>query len=440
MALLYKPFNRVRTVLYVVMAGFLFLAPPAGAQTGAYTVAGIQVDVSADNAMNARNQAFEKAQQDAFLKLASQFLTVSELAAFQPPAAAVIAPMIQDYEVTQEKLSSQRYIGTYTFRFKARNARRYFEDAAYQSAGADTPVAASPDDTSSPLPQQSVADNPNRQALLILPFYQIGQQTLLWSAYNGWMQAWRRAGTVGSQVLPLGDLSDVEDIGDDAFNYDRNKIVRALGRYGAKEAVVLIALPDPVLAAAENDMASVEGGSVKVGVYRTDRYDGPQQTGEISVTANPGETRDKVFDRAVFMVQQMLETDWKNSSYVPTPATVSQARSTIDVRVPFADLQGWAAAQRNLIRIQGVEDIILKSLTPREALVGVVYNGDPDTLRIALQQAGMNLSQPSVPAGSAGLYNLYPDQNAPPPVVPVPSPDYGQPYPAPQEHYYNRSF
>ncbi len=59
-------------------------------------------------------------------------------------------------------------------------------------------------------------------------------------------------------------------------------------------------------------------------------------------------------------------------------------------------------AQRTLNGISGVNDIVLKSLTPREARVGVVYEGSADTLRIALQQAGMDMSQ-----SNGNIYDLY---------------------------------
>jgi hypothetical protein len=190
-------------------------------------------------------------------------------------------------------------------------------------------------------------------------------------------------------------------------------MARALGRYGAQEAVIIVAAPDMIVANAATDTAPVEGGGITISIFRTDRYDGPQQAGEISIPANPGETKGRLYDRAVSRMQQTLQTDWKNSNFTPFNSATANAgvpASTIDVRVSFANLQEWANAQRKLVRIAGVSDVILKSLSPREALVGIVYNGDPDTLRIALQQSGMGLSQAAAePAG----YDLYPHQAEP---------------------------
>ena len=97
----------------------------------------------------------------------------------------------------------------------------------------------------------------------------------------------------------------------------------------------------------------------------------------------------------------------------------STGGALIYLRVPFERLQQWSAAQRVLNRIPGVSDVILKTITPREAHIGVVFNGSPDTLRIALQQQGMNLSQ-ATPSAIAGFgpevydFVAQPSSNAPP--------------------------
>jgi hypothetical protein len=413
MAILYKPFTPLRTALYTLFIGFFLVAGPVLAQTGPYVVEGVTVDISADSAMNARNQAFEKAQQDAVKALAAQFLNESQLAVFQPPPASVISPMVQDFEVTKEKLSTKRYIGTYTFRFKPNAVRQYFGNAAAQIAMPAGPAAPNtiaqapiqnPDGTyTTPAPATNTSFLRN---LLILPFYQTGAQAVLWSPSNGWMQAWQRASLPSNQVVPIGDLTDVSDIGDDeALTYDRARLEDIMTRYSALDAVVLIAQPDTSIGQVPNDATPVTG-TLKVTIYRTDRVDGPDQVGRISVAAFNGETRSALYDRAVRQVQQTLLTEWKNTPYVtaavPGPQVYAVPRNTIEMRVPFANLQEWANAQRTLNGISGVNDIILKSLTPREARVGVIYEGDADTLRVALQQAGMDLSQMN-----GGIYDLY---------------------------------
>ena len=233
MAILYKPFDLPRTVFLFLLVALMVPLSAAQASSDLFNVEGVQVDVTAENAIAARDQAFEKAQQQAFATLAQRMLSDSEAAAFTTPGTSVISSLIQDYEITEEKLSAVRYIGTYTFRFKDKAVRRYF-----QGSGAEyTDVSSRP--------------------MLVLPFYEYKGRTVLWSPYNSWMSAWNRASEFRGLVpiaVPLGDLEDVKDVGEgQALNYDEYGLQRMLKRYQAGEAVIAIAVPDQDLSMVESD-------------------------------------------------------------------------------------------------------------------------------------------------------------------------------------------
>ena len=127
-------------------------------------------------------------------------LPESALESFKAPDVATVSAMVDDYEVTAEKLSSVRYIGTYTISFRPAAVERYL-NVQGQSY---TNVVSAP--------------------LVILPFYQVSGKNFLWSPYNIWMRAWNRAPASGAPVpviVPIGDLEDVSDIGDDdVFGYN----------------------------------------------------------------------------------------------------------------------------------------------------------------------------------------------------------------------------
>lgn len=124
MSIFYKTFQSLRTVFHMLLCGvFLLSAAPLAAQDTAtfYTVQNINVDVSAANALKAREMAFEQAQVKAFEELAGRLLEESAFANFKAPSAQTISMLIQDYEVIGEKIASKRYSGSYIFRFR-RNA------------------------------------------------------------------------------------------------------------------------------------------------------------------------------------------------------------------------------------------------------------------------------------------------------------------------------
>ena len=360
MASFYKMFHSLRTVLMALLACFS-LSLPVYAATSLFTVENVTVDVSAENALKAREKAFEDAQVKSFEELTARMLSESELSSFQMPPASTISMLIQDYEVSNEKLSSKRYIGTYKFRFKDRDVRRYFS-----GQGANfTDVSSKP--------------------ILILPFLDTGAGTVLWSHQNAWMKAWAATPGLSSGLvpimLPLGDLSDISDIGDDeALTYNKRNLNKILERYGASEAVIAI--------------ARAEGTALNIQLYRTDRLR-PEYVHQILERALPGSASDQIYMRAVQSVKQALRKDWKQKTVVDT-----RQQGVIKVRVQFGSLQEWSNMQRALSRISGISDVALQALSPKEAYLNLTYDGDIERLKLALAQADFVLNAPRFQAAN----------------------------------------
>jgi hypothetical protein len=371
MAILYKRFVIARTVFYTALACFFMGFTPVYAQTDLFTVENITVDVTAANALAARDQAFAAAQVQAFGALASRMLPETQIATFKAPDANTISPMIQDYEVTKEKLSTTRYVGTYTFRFKESAVSRYF-------GASNIPVA-----------------NVSSKPVLVLPFYQIEGRPQIWSPYNAWMQAWNRSAIstgLVPVVVPIGELQDVRDIGEGAaFNYSPAGLHTMLSRYEAGDAIVTLAIPDTHLSLVDKDTDPATG-ILALEIYCTDRGASPQLVEKIMLPAQQGQTRGALFDEGVKKVYAFLQSDWK-TKIAAVPAV---QKNVLKVRVTFNNLQEWSETQRNLRRVPGVSNIAIKSLSPRSAFVDLLFDGTEERLRLALQQADMILSAPDI--------------------------------------------
>ena len=384
MATLYKPNIFARIVFCI----FFLLPVAAQAQESLFTVEGVSVDVTADNAIQARDEAFAKAQGDAFKILAERMLTASELESFTAPEASTISPMISDYEVTNEKLSAVRYIGTYTFRFQEKAVRRYFAG----SGATYTDMASKP--------------------LLILPFYQSGADMLLWKPENVWMKAWHKTeslGTLVPLVVPIGDLADVSDIDDqEAFSYEDRRMDRMMRRYNAQEAVIVVAAPDENMRLIRH-ASEPATGSMTVNLYRTDR-NGPEHAQQMVVSAHEGENFGQMLDRAVKQIQKALREDWKQKTVV----SQNTQKQTIQARVRFNNFNEWAETQRALKSVVGIEDVTLVSLSPREARVELIYSGTQNRLNMALRQADMTLSAPQQARSAQTYGNRYGYEAMPP--------------------------
>lgn len=368
MTILYKHFLPARIVFCAAFAIFFIALSlrPAYAADPIFTVENVEVDVTAENAIAAREQAFAQAQVKAFEELSARMLPAADLSTLRPPDPLLISSMIQDYEIVNEKLSAVRYIGTYTFRFKDQSVRKYFANTG-----------------------KSFTDVSSK-SLLILPFLQNNGQTNIWSFDNPWRQAWNRAGQLTGIVpldVPLGDLSDVRDIRDnEALSYNPANLRNLLSRYDSAEAVIALAAPDDQLAAvsAENDIAQ---GSLTIEIYRTDR-EGPELVQQVVVAANGLQTVGQVYDAGVLRVHQALQADWKTKTAITTTQS-----NIIAVSIPIQSLQQWVGLQSDLRRVPGITDVVLRALTPRQAMVDMLYQGDIERLRATLGQAGMSLEQ-----------------------------------------------
>lgn len=374
----YSFFSLLHTAFIVAM--MLAAVPVMAASDSAFTVKGVKVDVTADSAAAAREQAFAQAQQAAFRQLADRLLSDAEMAMLKIPDTNTITSLINDFEITDEQLSSVEYIATYTFRFKKDAVRNFLGGSG--------------------LSYTDVSSKP----VLILPYYQWGSRTVLWGNDNPWLAAWTRAESQDGLVpvtVPIGDVQDVSDMGDDnALTFDAEALSRMTERYGAGEAIIMIAAP--VWGADQPETHAP--AEINVMIYRT--ADGaPEMSQNLKVTASADESAAILFDRAAQEAQKTLQKDWKDKTLVS-----ADDDNNLQARVKFSSMPEWIETQKKLRRVQGVLDVRLMSIMPRQAHIELVFKGKEDRLRLALAQADMTLTAPLLSFGAAGsplVYDLY---------------------------------
>ncbi len=406
MSLLYKHFGCAGTVFLLGLLA-LFALPQAKARAAAsplYTIEGIEVDITADNAVKAREKALDEAQLKAYEMLAQRLLSEQDLATFTVPDINTVSALVQDFEVTNEQLSAVRYKGTYTIRFRPNALKTKFQSEARHYSDVQ------------------------EQPVLVLPYYQAGGQTLLWNETNPWMNAWRRAKpdryALVPTIVPLGDAADVTQISENnAGTFDFETLEALKARYSVGAVTVLTASQKEATSPLEIALSMVgEGGTAYL---RT-----------ISVPPVAGETPDALYDRAVVQARAALQSDGKArratvapapSSYqpsVPAPsdpyaaysptqnaAPVTAAAQTFNARARFSSLQDWMKLKAALERTPGVQVVLVKTLKPREALIDLRFGGDGQSLQRALQSSGIILRAPLPAQGTYGqaqpVYEIY---------------------------------
>lgn len=376
MKIIYTSFQALRTALII---GFLVFSGSAFADD-IFTVSGVKVDVTAENAVAAREMAFNEGQAAAFKVLAGRVLGEDEAKGFRPPEPTVISGLIQDFEVTDERLSAVEYIGTYTFRFDPVAVKRHF------NVGGGEATANAEGSTGTDADPSAVVAEVETHPLLILPFYQWSSRIVLWQDTNPWLKAWARYNNKGGLVpviVPMGDIRDIADIGDDqALTYRHDSLTQILSRYGAGEAVVLMAVPGPA------DAADIPV-DLSIMIYRTDR-EAPEYVQTLKITPDQNSTADALYDKAVKQVRSLLQKGWK-SDVASSTATATM----LQARVQFRSMQQWVETRQALRRVSGIRAVNIRSVTPREARVELEYMGNESNLQMAMGQQEILLTPPS---------------------------------------------
>ena len=402
-----KSYNRLqnrRTAFYAVMPHilliiFVFTLNVQPVLAGAYTVEDIEVDVSADNAVEAREKAFEEAQIKGYKMLAERFLSAEELEGFEAPDISIVSSYVKDFEVTKEKLSATRYAGIYKIRYSSRAFANRQVKAGQANGGEyeNTTVSA-----------QYIKPH-----ILIMPFFEDAGYPVLWHS-NPFMNAWARAranNEAAPAIVPKGDMQDISIIKDnEALSYDPQKLLILMKRYHARQAAILVAMPELMPDGTQN---------VTVSIYQAKSY-GPELSRQISVRSHLGESREQFYNRVIAEVNKVFTTSWQRKTAVHNQeaniemeeAPLTGPVKSMLAQVNFSSMRQWVDTKRQLEHARGVKGVSVKSLSPRYATLVINYQGGVDNLRHALQKNGVNLSDPLTSQGgvqpASAIYQISP--------------------------------
>lgn len=377
----------IRTAFFLTIFIFSALNAASGMAQALFTVDNIRVDITADNALKARDQAFEQAQIKAFKVMANKLKDSGEIDSFTMPKPSVISSLVQDYEITNEKLSAVRYIGTYTFRFRENATRRILipQSANLMNAGIDPNANLPPSRYNSPYssPYPEMAPAMAAGDLLILPFYETAQgKILLWSDQNTWMNAWTTARALNGPVnvrVPIGDLQDVKDIsGDEVFTYDREGLHRIMQRYNTQGAIIAI--------------AGQSRDALHIDIYKP-QQPRPSFIQRINVNISEGNLQAGAMNLAVLETFQYLQKNGSNFVDNARAQNLPSQPNTLYVRVPFTSPREWAETQNVLRSVPVIKNINVKSLSPKSAYVELTYEGTQQDLQNALTYANLDMQQ-----------------------------------------------
>lgn len=309
-----------------------------------FTVAGVKVDATGSNAIEAQTNAITEGQARAAEILLMRLTLPQQRAGKNLSAISTdsVSRMIRALNVSNEKRSNQRYLG-------------------------DITVAFSPTEVQSFLAAQNLTMMSSQaEKRLLIP---VMSGNSLW-AENDWHGAWA-SGAFANSLTPVDTLSlvggnDNLTSASQAASGDITALKRLGEFFGARQ--VLVAVAEPAL------------GGIKVRIS-----DIALDTGQ---KTNLGTISSASYDDAAWQVIEKLEDSWKSAS-----VTLAQNAVTTPVSVLYRNHDDWINLQTIINSSAQIQGARLDALSKDGALMSVTYGGDFNRLRTELGYKGVEVRQ-----------------------------------------------
>ncbi|MBL4766254.1 MAG: hypothetical protein JKY94_00770 [Rhodobacteraceae bacterium] len=331
-------FSRLITAFILVFASALnaFAADP-------YTVAGVHVDATAANALEAQTLAISEGQERAANLLIERMSLESqrEEKDFLGVSARDGAKMIRALEISNEKRSASRYLGDITVAFNPAAVAQYMRVHGL-----------------------TLISTQSRKRLVI----PVLDGNTLWDE-NEWVTAWQD-GQFANALTPLSAIGPHEGL--DTLIPDRTganisvRNLRVIGQmFGVEQILIATASPN------------YQGYTVTLQ--------------DIALDSNTrrrfGPMRAYTAQEAVEEVLATLENDWKAS----VASTASSESVIMPVSVLYRSQLEWQQLQDVINGSAQIRSARLDAISKRGALMFLTYGGDIEQLRNELAFKGVSL-------------------------------------------------
>ncbi len=332
-------------------------AQETGQEINVFELRDVAVDVTAETAAAAREQALAQGERDAFDRLVRRLVLRHDWGRVPELEREALGALVQDFGVAEEKTSPVRYIARLDFRFHPQAARNLFQ--TYGLAFAETPS----------------------KPVLVLPIFRAGGRVVLWDGPNPWLDAWRElplGDGLAPVLLPLGDLTDIAAVGpDQASQGDSEQLKIIAERYGANDVLVAIA--------ERTAGEGVASGEVAISLTRYGATLDPQSL--IQSFPVGGDDAERAFRLAAASVAMDVEEAWKRDNQLRFGR-----ESAMAVTVPVGSLKDWLDVRQRLLRSAAMRQLEVVLIARNEVRIILHYLGDPDQLAVALEQSDLILS------------------------------------------------
>jgi hypothetical protein len=316
-----------------------------------FSIGGIEVDVTAADAIQARNQAIREAERRAAKLLVDRMVAPEDRARVPQLDDSRLDSLVRGVEFAKERSASGHYVATLNIVFSAQPVKAWLGEAGIR-----------------------IIETVARPALVI-PLWKDKNGVEPLDDRNAWRDAWAGLDTSASSVpltVVLGDQLDQNELSvEEAFVGDVSALSRLNGRYRA---------PTVIVAIVEGDKAS---GPLTVGGVRYDSQTGARNEIAKMTVADAGQLAD-----AARKIHGRLDEDWRSVA-----AVRRDEQAALDAQVPIRALGDWVAVKQRLGSVPAVKSVVVRTLEADHADVHIDYFGSPEELQRTLGQVGLQLDK-----------------------------------------------
>lgn len=374
---------------FLFVLAFILWAFPAFAEESAppsasvYNISDVAVDVTADSAAKARDQAIAQAQRNAFGQLLERL--GADASVGTKLSDDDLSTLVQNFEVRNEKASAIRYIGTFAVQFRPTAVRNFLGS------------------------KSAKFDDSRGKPVIVLPIVKDGKSTILWEEPTRWQKLWidaSRDGSIVPLIVPTGTPEDKAILSTvDALVGKVEPIKSLIDKYKADAAVVAILNGSPDDPSAGYIIDAQHFGAL---------YDDGSDVEHISLNGNPNKNAvDSILNEGIKQIRHKIEKEGKQeqkqtdspstSETTPPPMPAQQPiqqtwsdevpPSRMTVSVQFSTLAQWSDIQRRMLASTGVRRIDISSVERGEATLELGFAGKLEDVQMALAQHGLRLTQ-----------------------------------------------
>lgn len=341
----------MQVVLRIFLLFLALLVTPASAWAyDVYEIDNVYADKAAGTPTDARNAAIADAQAQAFEILLKSLTTPQIVQGLPKLTADGISVMVKSFEVTEEKITGNRYKGRFDIVFNEAQVKQFLAT----NNVSDLEIKSPP--------------------IFVLPIFSTPTGNVTWNVNHPWRQAWNNGVDENSPmrvILPIGDLTDEQILNN---MEGPGGLLPFANRYGAREVM----------------MARAEMKDPKT-LLVTLQPVGPSPTlaGLKGYTEEFDASNDGFYAQAVASIMQKMQEQWGGGGALLE--TLSGNR--IKVFVGLNNIKDWISMRNKLEGVTPITYLNVDELSLHRAILDIQFSGNFREFQQALDARGLDLLQ-----------------------------------------------